>query len=173
MDNPFVGIFDELFRGGTISQWLGDISAGGLKRLTGSLPGELANVFQKGMENAGFDKLFTDTFSSAKDIIMSKYYKFLLDTLKNVGDVAAKSWEKADQAAYNYGKRLGATAAQVRGLRDDIIKLNDASAKFGINYGKTLDEVIKLQSDFGLPMTGTVNPVTWYEIVNYSKQGTL
>lgn len=155
MDNPFVGIFDELFRGGngnqgggTISQWLGDISAGGLKRLTGSLPGELANVFQKGMENAGFDKLFTDTFSSAKDIIMSKYYKFLLDTLKNVGDVAAKSWEKADQAAYNYGKRLGATAAQVRGLRDDIIKLNDASAKFGINYGKTLDEVIKLQSDF-------------------------
>ena len=155
MDNPFVGIFDDLFRGGNgnqgggaISQWLGDISAGGLKRLTGSLPGELANVFQKGMENAGFDKLFADTFSSAKDITMSKYYKFLLDTLKNVGDVAAKSWEKADQAAYNYGKRLGATAAQVRGLRDDIIKLNDASAKFGINYGKTLDEVIKLQSDF-------------------------
>lgn len=155
MGNPFVGIFDDLFRGGNgnqgsgaISQWLGDISAGGLKRLTGSLPGELANVFQKGMENAGFDKLFADTFSSAKDIIMSKYYKFLLDTLKNVGDVAAKSWEKADQAAYNYGKRLGATAAQVRGLRDDIIKLNDASAKFGINYGKTLDEVIKLQSDF-------------------------
>lgn len=155
MGNPFVGIFDDLFRGGNgnqgsgaISQWLGDISAGGLKRLTGSLPGELANVFQKGMENAGFDKLFADTFSSAKDVIMSKYYKFLLDTLKNVGDVAAKSWEKADQAAYNYGKRLGATAAQVRGLRDDIIKLNDASAKFGINYGKTLDEVIKLQSDF-------------------------
>lgn len=162
MGNPFVDIFDKAFNGqngtggGVISQWLGDISAGGLKAFTGSLPKELANVFQKGMQNAGFDKIFSDTFSSARDVFMSQYYKMLLDTLKSVGDVAAKSWEKADQAAFNYGKRLGATASQVKSLRDDIIRLNDTGAKFGINYGKSLDEVIKLQSEFASAVGRTV-----------------
>ena len=155
MENPLVDVFGDIFNGGNggrggglLSQWFGDISAAGMKKLAGSLPKDLADIFQKGMENAGFDKIFEDTFSSFRDVMMSKYYKLILDTLKNVGDVAAKSWEKADQAAYNYGKRLGATAAQVKGLRDDIIELNKTTANFGINYGKTLDEVIKLQSDF-------------------------
>ena len=44
----------------------------------------------------------------------------------------------------------------------------------GVRVNGVFDElmersVLKLQNQFGLPMSGVINPVTWYEIVNYSK----
>lgn len=142
MDNP-------LYRGaqggenakGVLGEWSGKA----LTTIVDLLPKELGNTMAAGLAKSNLGKIFGDAF---ENIFLASKYQALIDTMKQAGDTVAKSWEKADQAAFNYGKRLGMTSYQVKAFRDDIIKLSDAGADFGIKYGKSLDEVIKLQSDF-------------------------
>jgi hypothetical protein len=126
---------------------LGDIAAGGINAWVRTLPKEISDAMSKGFLDArnSFDGIFSDAFSN---LLFNKYYQYAIDTFKKLGEVVSKSWEKADQAAYSYGKRLGMTSAQVQNVRDSIIKLNETSGQFGIKYGQTLEEIIKLQSDF-------------------------
>ena len=131
-------------RGG-VFDGVGNLAEGIASSLANLLPGELGGALSKGLANSGLDKVFGDAF---KNMFLSAKFQAALDVFKQTGEVVAKSWEKADQAAFNYGKRLGMTSAQVKALRDDIIRLGDSGAQFGIKYGKTLDDVIKLQSDF-------------------------
>lgn len=151
--NPLQNLVNDNIGDKSLSKLLGQISMGGVETLSKMLPDEISKALTKGFQGANFGKLFGDAF---EDVLYNKFYKTMLDTVQKIGEVASKSWEKADQAAYTYGKRLGLTSTQVQKLRDDVIRLNDAGAKFGINYGKTLDEVIKLQSEFSAQLGRSV-----------------
>ncbi len=151
--NPLQNLVNDNIGDKSLSKLLGQISMGGVETLSKMLPDEISKALTKGFQGANFGKLFGDAF---EDVLYNKFYKTMLDTVQKIGEVASKSWEKADQAAYTYGKRLGLTSTQAKQLRDDVIRLNDAGAKFGINYGKTLDEVIKLQSEFSAQLGRSV-----------------
>ena len=71
-----------------------------------------------------------------------------IETFKTAAESMTKSWDKLDDSAFKFGKTLGLTAQQAINLRENILKLSETTVSFGISYGKTLDEVIKLQSDF-------------------------
>lgn len=124
---------------------LGDGASGALRLLVKQIPNDLGKALTEGMKKANFGAIFGDAF---ENMLLASKYQAVLNVLKQTGEVVSKSWEKADQAAYAYGKRLGLTGVQVKQLRDGILDLSNAGAQFGIRYGKSLDDVIKLQSEF-------------------------
>lgn len=145
INNPFFTGGQNIGLGDSIKGGLASLSGGALKGLVDLLPKELGNTMAAGLAKSNLGQIFGDAF---ENIFLASKYQALIDTVKQAGETVAKSWEKADQAAFNYGKRLGMTSHQVKAFRDDIIKLSDAGTNFGIRYGKSLDDVIKLQSDF-------------------------
>lgn len=56
-------------------------------------------------------------------------------------------WGKADQAAYDFGKHIGASSKAVEQLRDQTIKFG-AAAHIGENYNATIAEMINLQESY-------------------------
>lgn len=143
--NPFFGMGRSANIGGGVGDALGSLTNRTISGLADFLPKELGDTLAKGLKNSNLGKVFGDAF---ENILLASKYQQLIDTLKQTGEAVSKSWEKADQAAFNYGKRIGLTSTQVKALRNDILNLSEAGAQFGIRYGKSLDEVIKLQTDF-------------------------
>jgi len=114
--------------------------------------------------------------------------------LPGTGEVDAVTWEKMKEVydmtlkdiPTEYGKfedeffqgrvlSIGMTGEDVRQIQKFLLKI---CRKFGnipgVRVNGVFDDlmersVLKLQNQFGLPMSGVINPVTWYEIVNYSK----
>lgn len=128
-----------------IADGAGELTGTLLSELTAVLPGKLGEAFSTGLAQSGLGEIFGDAF---QNIFLASKFQAVIDILKQTGEVVSKSWEKADQAAFNYGKQIGLTSQQVRAFRNDILDLSEASGKFGINYGKTLEDIIKLQSSF-------------------------
>lgn len=68
--------------------------------------------------------------------------------LKEFNKEQTKAWDKVDQAAFDISKQLGMSSKAAENLRNNMIDLTNAGVKFGAVYGKTLDQVIKMQGDF-------------------------
>ena len=109
------------------------------------ISGVFPEAIAKGMQEAADIIDLGEIFGSAW---LSQQKLTLINGFKDFANEYSKSWDKLDQAAFSYGKKLGMADTQVKTLRDSLIDLNDTGAQFGIKYGKTLDEIIKLQSDF-------------------------
>lgn len=118
--------------------------------------------------------------------------------LPGTGEVDAVTWEKMKEVYDKtidslpneyirfedefFGGRvlaLGMTGEDVKRLQRFLLRICKRFGNIpGVRVNGVFDEImeksiLKLQNDFGLPLSGVVNPVTWYEIVNYSKQETL
>lgn len=109
------------------------------------ISGVFPEAIAKGMQEAADIIDLGEIFGSAW---LSQQKLTLINGFKDFANEYSKSWDKLDQAAFSYGKKLGMVDTQVKALRDSLIDLNDTGAQFGIKYGKTLDEIVKLQSDF-------------------------
>jgi len=129
---------------------------------------------------------------NTKDMVINFQNKYGLPA---TGEVDATTWEKMkeiyDKTIANipeeYGKfedeffqgrvlALGMRGDDVRTLQRFLLTI---CRKFknipGVRVTGIFDEltessILKLQEELGLPMSGVVNPVTWYEIINYSKR---
>lgn len=81
-------------------------------------------------------------FTSALSSISS-----LVTSIDNTVNHLAKPWGDADQAAFNFGKTLGANAATAARLRDETIKFANTNY-IGINYNTSIKEMIELQQKY-------------------------
>lgn len=123
---------------------LGGIFGGVETFITNVLPKELANAIKSGMKQANFSGIIGDALSEIPFVGLKMR---VLETFKTMANEITKDWEKVDQAAFNYGKKIGLAGDQVVRLRNEMIRFG-VEAKTAINYGKSIDELIKLQSDY-------------------------
>ena len=122
----------------------GGMFAGISKLMTNVLPKELAGAIKSGFKEANLGGIIGDALS---DIPFINLKMRVLETFKTMSDEMTKDWAKVDQAAFNYGKKLGLAGDQVVRLRNEMIRFG-VETKTAINYGKSIDELIKLQSDY-------------------------
>lgn len=121
-----------------------------------------------GIKNAGLDVLFGKNLSEiiSKGIVdadlggligqaltpgVAAVAKARLELLKGFqafGDEIAKSWNKADQAAFDYAKQVGMSKEAIGKFRDAVINMSGGVTEVANQYGKTFDELIKLQAGF-------------------------
>jgi methyl-accepting chemotaxis protein len=106
--------------------------------------------YRREMEKAGdaidensskFDK-FHDKVSRVTNSIEQ-----IGNTVKRTVKYFADPWGKADQAAYDFGKTLGANAEAIARIRDESIKFG-AEQHIGELYNTSIAEMIKLQQDY-------------------------
>ena len=124
-------------------EWLGKLGGG----ITEAILGEVGKEIKRGITEADLGGLV----SEALNPINSKMAQFRLELLKgfqSFGDEIAKSWSKADQAAFEYAKQVGMSEKAIESFRDGIINMSGAVTEVGNLYGKTFDELLKLQSKF-------------------------
>ena len=114
------------------------------KQFTKAFPDAIAGALQKGIADGNLSGMLGEAFANAP---FAAFKQKILDTFKNLGAEIAKSWDKADEAAFAYGKRIGLAGDQVARLRNEMIKFAN-TAQIGINYGKSIEEAIKLQGDY-------------------------
>ena len=114
------------------------------KQFTKAFPDAIAGALQKGIGDGNLSGMLGEAFANAP---FAAFKQKILDTFKNLGTEIAKSWDKADEAAFAYGKRIGLAGDQVARLRNEMIKFAN-TAQIGINYGKSIEEAIKLQGDY-------------------------
>ena len=135
-------IFKPKEGGGIATDAAGSIFAGGLSASLMVLPDAIASSIRKGIEQANIGGLISANFAP--------FANFQLNVVKQFQTFAqgvTDSWGKADQAAFGYAKRLGVTQAQTEALRRQMIDVSK-EAKFGAEFNRSLDEIIKLQADY-------------------------
>ena len=120
---------------------IGGLLGGHMASSLGSmLPGTLGPIFSQVGGN------LSTVFSNALSRPFAKFQLHVYETMKTLNDNLSKGWGNADQAAANYAKSLGLSGQQMRNLRDQMIKFGNENM---INeYGKSIDEAIKLQHKF-------------------------
>lgn len=122
---------------------LGEIMGG----ITDFALGEVGTIIKKGIKEAGIG----DILAEAVNPVTAQVAKAQLETLKafqSFGDALAKSWSKADQAAFDYAKQVGMSEKAIEKFRDGIINMSGAVTEVGNLYGKTFEDLLKLQSKF-------------------------
>ena len=135
-------IFKPKEGGGIATDAAGSIFAGGLSASLMVLPDAIASSIRKGIEQANIGGLISANFAP--------FANFQLNVAKQFQTFAqgvTDSWGKADQAVFGYAKRLGVTQAQTEALRRQMIDVSK-EAKFGAEFNRSLDEIIKLQADY-------------------------
>ena len=121
-----------------------NVFSGGMGLLLGQ---HIGGIIGQGIKDANIGGLIGEALTPLKaDLAKAKLD--LLKGFQSFGDEIAKSWNKVDQAAFDFGKQVGLTQKQIESFRDSIVKIDGAVEEFGNRYGKTLDQLIKLQSDF-------------------------
>lgn len=116
------------------------------KQFTKAFPKEIAGALQRGIADGNLSGLLGEAFANAP---FAAFKQKILDTFKDLGNEISKSWEKADQAAFNYGKRIGLAGDQVARLRNEMIRFSN-EAQIGIKFGKSIEEAIKLQENYSV-----------------------
>lgn len=129
---------------GLVADTLGDIGEFLARGITHIVPGALGDALRQGVTNAGMGELLGEVLAN---VPLAGLQKKIIDTFKSVGDEIGNEWGKADEAAYSYGKQVGLAAYQVERLRDEMISFGK-SAQIGNKYNKSLEELIKLQTDY-------------------------
>lgn len=114
------------------------------RQFTKAFPDAIAGALQKGIADGNLSGMLGEAFANAP---FAGFKQKIIDTFKSLGSEIAKSWDKADEAAFAYGKRIGLAGDQVARLRNEMIKFAN-TAQIGINYGKSIEEAIKLQGDY-------------------------
>lgn len=104
----------------------------------------LGGALRQGVIDANLGNLMGEMFAN---LPLAGMQKKLIDTLKGFGDEIGQEWGKADQAASAYAKKIGLAADQMARLRDEMIRVGNAS-KLSANYNKSLEELIQLQSNY-------------------------
>lgn len=130
---------------------LESVATDGISTLLGA---KLGKIIGDGIESAKIGSLV----GAALNPITAHLAKAKLELLKgfqNLGEELSKSWNKVDQAAFDFGKQVGLTQKQIESFRDSVISMEDGVEEIGAKYGKTFDQLIKLQSDFAA-QTGRV-----------------
>ena len=142
-----LGLEDRKEGGGGIAkkrnEWLSNLGGG----ITEAVLGEVGKEIKTGIEKADLGSLVGDALNPVE----SKLAQFKLELLKgfqSFGDEIAKSWSKADQAAYDYAKQVGMSEKAIESFRDGIINMSGAVTEVGNLYGKTFEDLLKLQSKF-------------------------
>lgn len=130
---------------------LEQISTGAISTLLG---GKLGEIIGDGISKANIGSLVGEALNPVK-AHFAKAQLELLKGFQNLGDELAKSWNKVDQAAFDFGKQVGLTQKQIESFRDSVISMEGGVEEIGAKYGKTFDQLIKLQSDFAT-QTGRV-----------------
>lgn len=144
--------------GEELGDFISSASTSVLPEVTKTLPGVLGEEVSRVLADTTaehFNQMFMDAFNPI-EAMTAKFKLGFIEQVKKFGDEISKSWDKVDQAAFNFGKQIGLTQTQVESFREDIIKLGTDVEGFGAKYGKTLDELIKLQADFSSQMTRAV-----------------
>ena len=128
---------------------------------------------------------------NTKEMVINFQNKY---NLPGTGEVDAVTWEKMkeiydrtiDNLPNDYIRfeeeffpgrvlALGMNGEDVSRLQRFLLRICRKFSNIpGVRVTGTFDDlteqsILKLQNDFNLPLSGVVNPVTWYEIVNYSK----
>lgn len=149
------------FTGG-VNETIGNIAESASETLSdvfldiyGGLGGKLGEIMKDGLQKAGLEQIFKDTLNPLKGIA-AQFNLAIFDSFKSFGEQIGKSWNAVDQAAFDFAKQAGLAKEQAEGLRKRILDLSNAGAEFGRKYGKTLDQVLKLQSDFDIAIGRTV-----------------
>lgn len=147
---------------GELLEWVGDISEnlGGLvadKFLDTfhNMGGELGRVLSDGLKDANLMSIFEESFNPIKTL-GAQAALAIYDSFKSLGEAVGKSWNELDQAAFDFAKQTGLAKQQAEEFRNRILDVSRAGAEFGKRYGKTLDQVMKLQSDFASSIGRTV-----------------
>lgn len=129
---------------GPIAGGLGDLGGWAVEQITRVVPGALGGALRQGVIDANLGNLMGEMFAN---LPLAGMQKKLIDTLKGFGDEIGQEWGKADQAASAYAKKIGLAADQMARLRDEMIRVGNAS-KLSANYNKSLEELIQLQSNY-------------------------
>lgn len=137
------------------AEWTGEKAAELFTDMYSNIGGELGRVMSNGLQEAGLEKVFTDSLNPLK-AIAAQFNLAILDSFKSLGEAIGKSWNNLDQAAFDFAKQTGLAAQQAEEFRNRILDVSRAGAQFGKRYGKTLDQVMKLQSDFASSIGRTV-----------------
>lgn len=137
------------------AEWLGEEAADIFTRTYENIGGELGRVMTKGLKGAGLEEVFRDSLNPLK-AISAQFNLAILDSFKSLGEAVGKSWNNLDQAAFDFAKQTGLAKQQAEEFRNRILDVSRAGAEFGRRYGKTLDQVMKLQSDFASSIGRTV-----------------
>ena len=137
------------------AEWMGEQAADIFTRTYENIGGELGRVMTKGLKEAGLEEVFRDSLNPLKSIA-AQLNLAILDSFKSLGEAVGKSWNNLDQAAFDFAKQTGLAKQQAEEFRNRILDVSRAGAEFGKRYGKTLDQVMKLQSDFASSIGRTV-----------------
>jgi hypothetical protein len=128
--------------------WLGESLAPlfnhfftGITNILGGFTGELGTFVTTATDAVGGLGNLAGSFAAQQKLAV-------FEGLKNYAKEMTKAWDALDQATFSYGKRLGMTQAQVATLRNGLLDLSAGVVNFGAHYNKTLEEVMKLQSDY-------------------------
>ena len=141
--------------GGGIGEIAGRVSNNMLDQALNTLPEQLAQSLRNGIEKAEIGDMLTQAFNPI-EAFQAKIALGFIEQFKKFGDEVSNSWNKVDQRAFDFGKQVGLSERQVKNLRESIINLGSSVEGFGAKYGKTLDELIKMQSDFASQIGRTV-----------------
>ena len=141
--------------GGGIGEIAGTLGNSMLDEALSVLPEQLAQSLRNGVEKAGIGDMLTQAFNPI-EAFQAKIALGFIEQFKKFGDEVSNSWNKVDQRAFDFGKQVGLSQRQVENLRESIINLGSNVEGFGAKYGKTLDELIKMQSDFATQIGRTV-----------------
>ena len=145
--------FSEWF--GDAAEWMGEEAADIFTRTYENIGGELGRVMTKGLKEAGLEEAFKDSLDPLQ-AISAQINLAILDSFKSLGEAVGKSWNNLDQAAFDFAKQTGLAKQQAEEFRNRILDVSRAGAEFGKRYGKTLDQVMKLQNDFASSIGRTV-----------------
>lgn len=140
---------------GNLSEGLGKLVSDKFLEVFGSMGGRLETILSDGLRSAELLETFKESFNPIKTLVAQTSLA-IYDSFKSLGEAVGKSWNELDQAAFNFAKTSGLAKQQAEGLRDRILKLSRAGEHFGANYGKTLADVLKLQSDFSSAIGRTI-----------------
>ena len=137
---------------GWLAEGAGNLGGALARGITNLVPGALGDALKRSVTNAGMSELLGEVFAN---VPLAGFQKKLVDTFKGIGNEIGEEWGKADQAAFNYGKQVGLAAHQVARLRDEMIQFGNAS-QIGIKYNKSLEDLIKLQTDYSKAVGGSI-----------------
>lgn len=149
------GEFTSETLGGGFGEIAGELGNSVLDEALNVLPEQLAQSLRAGVAKAGLEDMLKKAFNPV-EALQAKIALNFIEQFKKFGEEVSKSWNKVDQSAFDFGKQVGLSQRQVENLRESIINLGSSVEGFGAKYGKTLDELIKMQSDFATQIGRTI-----------------
>jgi hypothetical protein len=120
---------------GILYQWGGQLANAYVGAINQLLPGALSSVL------GGID--YTSIFTSAFSMPFANFQRQLWEAQDKFNQTISAGWGKIDDAAFRYGKTMGMTAQQVEKLRDEMLKIGNATEEnWAGKFGKSISEVI-------------------------------